>query len=168
MRRELRILQISLLGAVLWCTQQGAQAQVLASTAATSKVARMSMAEGIAANNRALLDLITKAGLVPVLSSSEAYTFLAPPPEAIPKLQQKSPEELKELFLDHILVGTVTSADFKDGTDVKTLGGGTLRVFRKKNSIWIDGLELKEADQLFVNGVLHQLSGIMQPKRSAF
>lgn len=132
----------------------------LAASAATARVANMSLGEGLASTERQmLLNLVTKSGLMPVLSGSEAYTFFAPSEQSLQQYQDAKPEELRQLLSQHIVKGSLTSADLKDGSTIKSINGNTIRVYRKKGAVIVNGMRVKEADQMFANGVWHQLNG---------
>lgn len=169
MNRKLHSIKIVLL-LFLWMAISSsgqAQAFLAAGAVVSAKTARMSIGEGIAANNQeVLLDLITKAGLMPLLSNGGAYTFFAPSEEALMKYQGDTPEKLRTLFSKHIVASILTTAALKDGSDLKTIDGTTLRICRKKGAIILDGVRLEESDQLFANGIVHQLKGAFQPATS--
>ncbi|WP_207433716.1 fasciclin domain-containing protein [Sabulibacter ruber] len=135
----------------------------MAEVAATSKVARMSMAEGIAQKDRLLLDLVTKAGLMPVLSNGEEHTLFAPSEQALMLHQGDSPDQLRAFLEQHIVKGALTKDALRDGANLKTLSGNSLRICRKKGTVMVSGVRLEETDQLYANGVWHRLNGAFQP-----
>ncbi|WP_205504301.1 fasciclin domain-containing protein [Rufibacter psychrotolerans] len=136
----------------------------MAEALASSKVARLSLAEGIAQKDRLLLDLVTKAGLMPVLSSGEELTFFAPSAQALALHQNDSPDQLRSFLEQHIVKGTFTKEALRDGADLKTLSGTNLRICKKKGAVLVSGVRLKETDQLYANGVWHRLNGAFQPE----
>lgn len=171
MERKLHSFKI-FLGLLLWVAiQTGGQAQsfLAAGTSVAAKTTRMSVGEGIAANNQqVLLDLVTKAGLMPLLTNGEAYTFFAPSPAAMAKYQGEAPETVKVFLSKHIVKGTLTAADLKDGADIRTIDSSKLRICKKKGTVMVDGVRLQTTDQVFANGVMHQLGGAFQPLASSF
>ncbi len=170
MERKLHSIKILLL-LFLWVaiqTSGQAQAFLATGTSASAKTARMSVGEGLAANNQQeLLELVTKAGLMPLLSNGEAYTFFAPSPQALAKYQSEAPETLRSFLSKHIVKGAYTAADLRDGADVQTINGGKLRICKKKGAVIVDGVRLQATDQVFANGVMHQLKGAFQPAATA-
>ncbi|QHL88168.1 hypothetical protein GU926_12280 [Nibribacter ruber] len=139
------------------------EAQVAtASTAVVTKAPLPTLAEGVLSSHQGLLvELVTKAGLMPTLSSAGAYTFFVPSEEGLTKLQTQSPDDLKSILSQHIVPGVVLMKDMRDGATLKTMGGGTLRILKKKDAILIDGIRITSGDQAFSNGVWHQLKGVL-------
>ncbi|AMM50906.1 hypothetical protein TH61_06475 [Rufibacter sp. DG15C] len=162
MKRKLLILKIAFLACIGFALPSASQAQVVASAASTAKTPLPTLAEGIVSSNQTvLLDLVTKAGLMPILSNAGAYTFFAPSEEGLEQLKTKTPDELKTILSQHIVLGMITTKDMHDGARLKTLGGGSLRILKKKSDILIDGVRITSADQPFSNGVWHQIKGAL-------
>ncbi|WP_192822560.1 fasciclin domain-containing protein [Rufibacter sp. LB8] len=164
MRKFNYIKIIVALAVMLWLPfMMQAQSFLAAGAATTSKTARMSMGEGLAANNQQLLlDLVTKAGLMPLLSSGDTYTFFVPSAQALTAYQDAAPDKLRSFFSKHIIAGALTTADLRDGSDLKTIDGSKLRICKKKGATIVAGVRLQQEDQLFANGVIHQLKGAFQ------
>ncbi|MBC3539507.1 fasciclin domain-containing protein [Rufibacter sediminis] len=154
------------LGVLLQVTGQAQSLE--AKVASTSKVANLSMGEGIAQKDRLLLDLVTKAGLMPVLSNGEEHTFFVPSAQALTQHQNDSPDQLRAFLEQHMVKGSLTTEDLRDGADIKTLNGNTLRVCRKKGALLVSGVRLLQSDQLYLNGVWHQLNGAVQTSTNTF
>ncbi|MFC6996570.1 fasciclin domain-containing protein [Rufibacter roseus] len=132
----------------------------LAATAASAKVATISLGEGLTnTESPLLLELVTKAGLMPVLTGSEAYTFFAPSEQTLQQYKEARPEVLKQLLSQHIVKGTLTTSDLKDGSELTSINGSTIKVYRKKGAVIVNGMRVKEGDKLYTNGVWHQLNG---------
>ncbi|WP_210489818.1 fasciclin domain-containing protein [Rufibacter aurantiacus] len=156
---------------LVFCICLGLQANgeaqsLVAKVAAVSKVNQTSLGEGIAQKDPVLLDLVTKAGLMPMLTNGGEYTFFAPSGQALTQHQNDSPEQLRSFLEQHIVKGTLTTEDLRDGADIKSMGGNNLRVCRKKGNVMVSGLRLVKSDQLYMNGVWHQLSGAIQSSSS--
>ncbi|RNI32312.1 fasciclin domain-containing protein [Rufibacter immobilis] len=154
------------LALVLWLGLQATKTEAqtfMAEVAATTEVARMSLGEGIAQKDQLLLDLITKAGLMPVLSSNEEHTLFAPSMQVLQQHAADTPEQLRAFLEQHIVKGHLTAEDLRDGHDLKALSGNNLRICRKKGAVIVSGVRLKETDQLYANGVWHRLNGAFQP-----
>ncbi|AKQ47053.1 hypothetical protein TH63_17665 [Rufibacter radiotolerans] len=166
MKKNFTYLKICLLLLVCTAVPIGTQAQVtVTGAAATAKMAHMTLAEGITHKQTLLLELVTKAGLMPLLSHSDPYTFFAPSEAALAAYKDASPEDLRAFLGQHLVASSITSEDLKDGTDIKNINGNNLRIYRKKGAILVDGVKLLESDQLYTNGVWHQLNGALQPPR---
>jgi uncharacterized surface protein with fasciclin (FAS1) repeats len=166
MKKNFTYLKMSLWVLLLTALPVAAQAQIaMTGAAATAKVAQMTLAEGLTHQHTLLLELVTKAGLMPLLSHNEPYTFFAPSEAALAPYKNASPDELREFLGQHLVASSLTSEDLKDGTDIKNINGNNLRIYRKKDAILVDGVRLQETDQMFTNGVWHQLNGAFQPSK---
>ncbi|GAB3542195.1 hypothetical protein GCM10027443_42650 [Pontibacter brevis] len=124
---------------------------------------RMTLMQYVMQERPVLADLITKAGLTPILSDEKPYTLLAPPESELMELQQLAPARLRAVISGHILKGTYLEKDLKDGSSVETLADTKLNVFRKKNYTLVDGVRIESANNKVGNGVLHGLSGRLTP-----
>lgn len=120
---------------------------------------RMTMMQYLVQERPVLADLVTKAGLTPLLSDEKTYTVLAPPEANLSELQQLAPARLRAIISNHILEGTYLEKDLKDGSTVESLARTKLNIFRKKNHTLIDGVRIESANNQLSNGVLHSLSG---------
>jgi uncharacterized surface protein with fasciclin (FAS1) repeats len=109
-----------------------------------------------------LVELVTTAGLVPVLSGETQYTLLAPPEEALAGLKGESPEKLRRILSGHLLKGKYTEKDFKDGAQVKSLSGESLHICRKQGHTLINGVQIAKADTELSNGILQSMSGALK------
>lgn len=134
----------------------------MARSVAPAKAEKVSIAEGLTGTeHQLLLQLVTKAGLMPLLSGADTYTFFAPSGAALQPYHNAKPEELRNLLSQHIVKGSLSADELKDGSTLKTINGSTIRVYRKKGTIHINGKRLHETDQLYANGVWHQLNGCL-------
>ncbi len=129
--------------------------------AQASKHAKQSLVEHILQERPLLIDMLTTAGLVPALSSSTAYTLLAPPDEALEIMKEESPERLRLLLAGHILKGRYLQKDLKDGATVETLAGTSIKICRKKGSTLVNGVKITSTEASVENGVLHHLGSAM-------
>ncbi|MFD1186170.1 fasciclin domain-containing protein [Pontibacter rugosus] len=109
-----------------------------------------------------LAGLLTKAGLAPVLSADAPVTLLAPPESELQSLQQESPERLRAILSNHIILGSYQEKDMKDGSSIKTIGGTSLTTYRKKDYTLVNGLRIQQSDQQVKNGILHEIIGVLQ------
>ncbi|MDX5420922.1 MAG: fasciclin domain-containing protein [Hymenobacteraceae bacterium] len=109
-----------------------------------------------------LADLVTKAGLTPLLSGSGTYTLLAPPEEDLQSLRNESPQRLRAIVSGHILKGQYQESDLKDGASVETLAGTKINVCRVRGYTLVDGLRINSADKAVKNGVVHSIGGIIR------
>ncbi|ALI98993.1 hypothetical protein DC20_08420 [Rufibacter tibetensis] len=152
----------------LWGQLRTDAQSLTAKLAATASITNQSLGEGIAQKNQLLLDMVTKAGLMPILSNGEEYTLFAPSASALTHHQNDSPDQLKTYLEQHIVKGSLTTEDLKDGADLKTINGNSLRICRKKGELLVSGVKLAKSDQRYLNGVWHQLNGSFQASKSTF
>jgi len=103
-----------------------------------------------------LVELLTTAGLVPVLSGESAYTLLAPPEKTLAALLNQSPDKIKHALSGYIIKGNYLEKDLKDGATVETLRGDKLKVCRKNGTL-VNGVKLVATDKQVRNGVIHEL-----------
>ncbi|MFD2999833.1 fasciclin domain-containing protein [Pontibacter toksunensis] len=122
---------------------------------------RMTLMQYVMQERPVLADLITKAGLTPLLCDETAYTLLAPPEADLGELQQMEPARLRAVLSGHILKGAYLEKDLKDGSSVETLAHTKLNVFRKKDHTLVNGTRIERANNQVGNGILHGLSGIL-------
>lgn len=137
--------------ALLLALARPAQAQDVA--------ARMSMIEYMVQERPVLANLVTKAGLTPILSDVGPYTILAPPEAELEKLKDLPAVRLRAVLSGHILHGLYQEKDFKDGATIQTLAHTNIKVCRKKDYTLIDGVQLGREPVQVKNGILHSLSG---------
>lgn len=117
--------------------------------------------EQICNSRPALKETLKQAGLAPMLMDPGPYTFFAPSDEALQQLQNTDPGKLKEVLMNHLVVGKMMKEDFKDGSKVATLGGKELSVFRKKNELLINGAQITEPDIVTKNGIIHTVNNLV-------
>ena len=120
---------------------------------------RMTMIEYMVQERPVLANLVTKAGLAPILSDDTPYTILAPPEAALEKLKDLPPVRLRAVLAGHILQGLYKETDFKDGATLPTLAHTNMRVCRKNEHTLIDGVPIGGEAVQVKNGILHSLSG---------
>ena len=110
-----------------------------------------------------MAELLTTTGLAPTLSGSTVYTLLAPPEEALKQLKGQSDEKIRAVLAMHIIKGTYKATDFKEGTPIKTSGGESLTICRKKGATLLNGVELNAVDRELRNGIVQELNGLLHP-----
>ncbi|MBB6609561.1 fasciclin domain-containing protein [Pontibacter sp. Tf4] len=131
-------------------------AQDLAS-AATS---RATIVEYAVKERPVLVELLTTAGLLPVLSGDAPYTLFAPPEAALKALKGQPADKVKLVMSGHIVKGKYTEKDLKDGAKLETLNGQNITICRKTNTL-VNGVAITKADTELKNGVVHDLSSTL-------
>jgi uncharacterized surface protein with fasciclin (FAS1) repeats len=118
----------------------------------------------ISSRQRPLLtQLLTTAGLVPVLSGGGPFTLFAPSEEALRKIQSEDPERLRTILSHHIVQGNFAAADLKEGVPIPTMCGKTVTVMRKKDRIMVSGVTITNPDMAANNGVIHGMADVIMP-----
>lgn len=124
-----------------------------------------------------LVAAVKAADLVDALKGKGPFTVFAPTDEAFQKLEKSKPGILKELLKPenkkklqailtyHVIPGKVKAADvlkLKNGTEVKTLNGDTLKV-KNKGGVYVDGAKVVKTDIGATNGVIHVIDTVILP-----
>lgn len=125
------------------------------------KLATHSLHDAIAADPSlsTFLDLLTAAGLDPVLRGPDLLTVLAPSNEAFVILG-KEPVDVAD---SHLLPGAFTADEFRTTLSVKTLRGKPLPVNVSGENITIGGARLVRTDIECTNGVIHVIDRVIRP-----
>lgn len=144
--------------AVIFCCALQAQAH----TVALAPQERSTLLQFVVDTHPSLANLLTKAGLTPILSSDDAYTILAPPDESLKSLENESAQKIRTVLSGHILKGKYLEADLKDGATVETLAGTKVTICRKKDYTLVDGIKIVKANQAVKNGVVHDINGLIK------
>ena len=159
-----RLFTWTLTGILLLATSLISYSNHQAATAVVSLQGSTLMENIISSKQRPLLtQLLTQAGLVPTLSGSGPFTLFAPSEEALRKIQSENPERLREILSNHIVQGTFTCADLKEGVPMPTLSGKTITIMRKKDRVLVNGVEVTHKDNSANNGVMHQVADVIMP-----
>jgi len=113
---------------------------------------------------------VSASGLDKVLSGAGPFTIFAPSDLAFTKLDKNTfegllkPEnktKLEEILNYHIVNGSVTYKDLKDGLKLKTINGRELQVKVKDGQVSIQGATVENRIQSASNGTVHVLSAVM-------
>lgn len=123
-----------------------------------------------------LLDAVTVAGQLPLLSGDTTYTLFAPTDEAFAALPpgmmdglMSSMISLQSVLSYHILEEAVLSDDFAalDGDMIQTLyPNGQLHITVTDDGVILnDTVNVIEADYVAANGVIHVIDALLLPER---
>lgn len=124
---------------------------------ATAEASRTTMIEQIMKDRPVLVDLLTTAGLVPVLSGNSPYTLFAPPEAELTALKSEPAERVRMIMAGHLVKGRYTEKDLKDGAKLEALNGKTITICRKKTTL-VNGVSIVKADTEVKNGVIHAIN----------
>lgn len=120
-----------------------------------------------------LVAAVKAAGLVETLSSAGPFTVFAPTNEAfnmLPKgtvdklLMPENKAMLTSVLTYHVVAGSYTSKDLKDGMKLKTVQGEEITI-TKKGKVWmVNNATIEIADIMDSNGVTYVINKVLMPK----
>jgi uncharacterized surface protein with fasciclin (FAS1) repeats len=129
------------------------------------------LADTTAANPQltTLNKLITEAGLADTLRGPGPYTVFAPTDDAFKALPPatlealgKDKNRLKTVLSYHVVAGTLTSADVKNGP-VKTVQGGDVTLYKSGTFLTVEEALVTTADVRATNGVIQVVDKVLIP-----
>ncbi len=122
-----------------------------------------------------LVKAVTAADLVPTLQGAGPFTVFAPTNaafEAVPKktldalLAPEGKADLTKVLTYHVVPGKLTAADLKDGDELKTVEGQTLKVTVDGSTVKVNDATVVMPDVDAANGVVHVIDGVLIPPSS--
>jgi len=129
------------------------------------------IADATAANPQltTLNKLINEAGLADTLRGPGPYTVFAPtdaafkavPPATLEALA-KDKNRLKTVLSYHVVAGTLTSADVKNGP-VKTVQGGEVTLYKSGTFLTVEEAVVTTPDVRATNGVIQVVDKVLLP-----
>jgi len=156
-------------------------------TEAVKQAGGKTIAAGLDQNSN-FIKAAKAAGLDATLAGPGPYTVIVPDDAAFAKLPQgtyddwlkpESRPELTRVLTNHILPGTVLTADIGKAIDdgkgkamLATMGGGTLTATREGDKIVLTDSEghkatMANADETLSNGVVHRVDTVLMPAKAA-
>ena len=78
-------------------------------------------------------------------------------------LKPANKDELTKVLTYHVVPGTYTSADLKNGQKLKTVEGQDLTVSIKDGTVKVNDATVEKADIETSNGVVHIIDGVLVP-----
>ena len=115
---------------------------------------------------------VKKAGLNATLSGNGPFTVFAPANVAFTAsgitsdvLNSLSADEAKNILLYHTLPSKVLSSEVPEGPNaaVTAANGDVLYVTRNSNGVFVNGIQVTQADVQAKNGVIHVLGKVLMP-----
>lgn len=113
------------------------------------------------------------ARLNDTLSGPGPYTVFAPTDEAFDKIPREQLNELisnesqrntlRGILTYHVVPGIITSSDLTNGTMLRTMEGGDLRVTINSGKVMVDGASIVRPDINASNGVIHAIDTVLMP-----
>lgn len=118
-----------------------------------------------------LVSALKAADLVSTLEGKGPFTVFAPTNQAFSDIQPTvdkllepaNKDELTKVLTYHVVPGTYTSADLKDGQKLKTVEGQDLTVSIKGGTVKVNDATVEKADIETSNGVVHIIDGVLVP-----
>lgn len=113
-----------------------------------------------------LTDLVKKAGLEETLRTGPEFTLFAPTDTVFKAMSSsvldqlsRDPEKLTKLLMNHLWDVETLSIDFLDG-QIELMSGKKVEV-KIGETITVAGFPLTQVDNRVMNGVVHQIAGII-------
>jgi uncharacterized surface protein with fasciclin (FAS1) repeats len=129
-----------------------------------------------ASNVTTVVAAVKAAGLVDTLKGPGPFTVFAPTNAAFAKLpagtvdtllKTEMKADLTSVLTYHVVAGSYTAADLKDGMTLKTVNGATLKVSNVNGVIKINGSAMIETkDVISSNGVTHVIDTVLMPPKA--
>ncbi len=126
-----------------------------------------------ASNVTTVVAAVAAAGLVDTLKSEGPFTVFAPTNaafDALPAgtvetlLMPENKDDLVNILTYHVVAGSFTSADLKDGMKLETVQGQEIVIGNKNGQISINGTAMVEtADVISSNGVTFVIDSVLIP-----
>ena len=123
-----------------------------------------------AGNFTTLVAGIKAAGLTDTLKGKGPLTVFAPTDEAFKKLPTgamdallKDSAKLKAVLNYHVVTGHILAKDMKAG-EVMTVQGSPLTAVVSSSGVRVNGAEVRQADIVATNGVVHVIDAVIMPK----
>ncbi len=119
-----------------------------------------------------LVEALSEADLVDALSGEGPFTVFAPDNDAFHRLFQAlgvsgvseiDSALLSDVLLYHVVPTRALAADLQDGQEIETLQGESVTVTLQDDKVLINGIEVKVADIMASNGVIHVIEDVLLP-----
>ena len=118
-----------------------------------------------------LAKALTAAGLVDTLKGKGPFTVFAPTNQAFSDIQgtvdtllkPKNKADLQKVLTYHVVPGTYTAADLKDGQELTTVQGQKLKVSVQGGTVKVNDATVEKADVNASNGVVHVINKVLVP-----
>lgn len=119
-----------------------------------------------------LVKALERADLTDALDDVGPFTVFAPDNRAFEALfNQLDVDDIYEVDIDlltdvllyHVVDTRARKRDLEDGQMIETLQGQRVKVVIDGKGVYINGIEVLEADIKAANGVVHMIDGILMP-----
>jgi uncharacterized surface protein with fasciclin (FAS1) repeats len=118
-----------------------------------------------------LVAAVTAGDLATTLQGKGPFTVFAPTSQAFSDIQSTvdtllKPEnkaDLQKVLTYHVVPGTYTAADLKDGQELTTVQGQKLTVSVNGSTVKVNDATVEKADVNASNGVVHVIDKVLVP-----
>jgi uncharacterized surface protein with fasciclin (FAS1) repeats len=119
-----------------------------------------------------LVTAVSTADLVKTLQGKGPFTVFAPTNAAFEKLgddqvqsllEPESRDQLTKILTYHVVPGTLTAADLRDGQKLETVAGETLTVEVDGDKVMVGDATVVKPDVEASNGVVHVIDSVLTP-----
>ena len=173
-RNVLAITSVTLFALVAGCgggeqTSPGAASPTNASTPSkSSDIVDTAVSAG---QFKTLVAAVKAADLVDTLKGPGPFTVFAPTDEAFADIQSTvdtllkpaNKKDLQNVLTYHVVPGTYTAADLKDGQELTTVQGEKLTVSIDGDTVKVGDATVTQADVTTSNGVVHVIDTVLVP-----
>lgn len=117
-----------------------------------------------AAKLTSLIAALQKADLVNTVDTTAGITVFAPTDAAFTAagvdLDAISVDDLTKVLQYHVVKGVAFSSDLENDQVVETLSGDSIKVSARDGKLYINDIEVAQANVALSNGVAHVLNGV--------
>lgn len=118
-----------------------------------------------------LVAAVTAAGLGSTLQGEGPFTVFAPTNAAFADIQSTvdtllkpaNKKDLTNVLTYHVVPGTYKAADLKDGQELTTVQGDTLKVTVDGDTVKVNDATVTQADVAASNGTVHVIDKVLVP-----
>lgn len=120
-----------------------------------------------------LVTALKAADLIDALSNTGPFTVYAPTNAAFDKLPEgtledllkpENKDKLKNILEYHTYVGSLKADYLQDGQSFEQVSGGSVKITRKDNKVFINGIAEISTSIPTSNGIIHVVNEVLLPK----
>jgi len=117
-----------------------------------------------------LLAALEIAGLTDTVATGGTFSIFAPTDDAFTALRPGTVESLvtnvpalQNILLYHVLDGSRSAKQLLRERKVETLQGGEVRIYKKRNDVFVNRSEVIQANISASNGIIHAINQVLLP-----
>lgn len=140
---------------------------------ATQSVASQKLGEYLIAQGKytRFCEFLQAAGVLDTLNANQILTIWAVPDEYMPsqsELEQYSKKEKARIALNMMNYMPIYFPKFEDGKKIQTMAGKNLFMGKAAAGYTLDGIEIVSTNQMCLNGVVHDIAGLLFPRKNLY